>query len=283
MLGNDIDCRVLESTCNAVPRASLYFAKKTKIGYYIGMLALVPACWFIIRRRFVAAVFTVLLAGAIAIAAGSRFAMITWLVGSSVLAFVAAAPLGRLRWVIALGVPVLFAVLAAILFQTSEAFQARVNMTAGLLAGSDYTTLNNALSGRLDIWVPLWTVIKSHWLVGVGPGDLDSAVRPFLQPGNAFIPLKVFHAHQVLLDIQAATGLVGLLAFLAFYGWAVLRFIRLSARGISLQWAWLLVFLLLWFPVNSHHGFYSSEMVLLTFFMLGLGLASPRATAAGEA
>jgi O-antigen ligase len=117
--------------------------------------------------------------------------------------------------------------------------------------------------------------------VGVGPGDLDTAVRPFLQPGNVFIPLKVFHAHQVLLDVQAAAGIIGLAAFLAFYGCAVWRFIRLSAQGISLQWAWLLVFLLLWFPVNSHHGFYSSEMVLLTFFVLGLGLATPRAASAG--
>ncbi len=276
LLGNDIDCRLAESTCNAPQRVSLYFAKKTKIGYYLGIMALVPACWFILRRRFLAAVVTMLVAGGVVMAAGSRSGMVPWAVGGMVLAFVASAPLGRLRWIVALGVPAVAFVMAVIFFHSNDAFQARVNMTAGLFTGSGYDTLNNALSGRLDIWVPLWRVIESHWLVGVGPGDLDTAIRPFLQPGNVFIPLKVFHAHQVLLDIQAATGLIGLLAFLVFYGWAAGRFIRLSARGIGMQWAWMLVFLLLWFPVNSHHGFYSSEMLLLTFFLLGLGLASPR-------
>lgn len=279
LLGNDIDCRLAVSTCNAPHRISLYFAKKTKIGYYIGIMALVPACWFILRRRLLAAIATMAVAGVVVMAAGSRSGMVPWAVGCIVLAFVSSAPLGRLRWVITLGVPVVTVVLAGILFQTNEGFHARVATTAGIFTSADYDTLNRALSGRLDIWVPAWHMIGDHWLFGVGPGDLDTPIRPYLQPGNAFIPLKVFHAHQVLLDVLAATGIVGLAAYVVFYGWATWRFVRLSAHGISMQWAWLLVFLLLWFPINSQHGYYSSEMLFLTFFLLGLGLASPRTSA----
>jgi hypothetical protein len=282
LMGNDIDCRIVESTCNAGQRVSLYFAKKTKIGYYLGIFALVPACWFLVQRRLMAAIATLVVAGGVVMAAGSRSGMVPWAVGCMVLAFVASAQFGRLRWLLLLGIAAVVAVMVVLLFHTNAAFHTRAVSSLGLLTGSDYATLNSALSGRLDIWVPLWQVIQQQWLFGVGPEGIDAAVRPLLLPGNGFLNLKVFHAHQVLLDVQAATGIIGLSAFVAFYGWVALRFIRLSAQGISLQWAWLLVFLLLWFPVNSHHGFYSSELVLLTFFVLGLGLATPRDAAGGN-
>lgn len=276
LVGREIDCRLLTSTCADAHLASLYFSQKSKIGYYIGMMAIVPACWLIIRRHFLAAGLTLLFAGGVVMAAGSRSGMVPWAVACLVLIFVVSAPLGRLRWLFVFGFLVAAAGLVLILFHTNEAFHLRVASSLELFTGPGYSAANRALSGRLDIWIPLEAMMRNHLVFGVGPGDLDTAIRPFLQPGNAFIPLKIFHAHQGLLDIWAATGLIGLLAFIGFYAWAVSEFVRLSARGLSMRWAWLLVFLLLWFPLNSHHGFYSSELMFLTFFLLGLGLAGSR-------
>lgn len=273
LLGRSIDCRYLDSPCVRESRLSLYFNSNTKLSYYFGMMAFIPAAWFIGLRRYLPAAMVLLMGGVVAMAAGSRFSVLSWLVGMGALGLVAALSLRRFaRLAILLGAPVAIVVLGVLFYEVNPAFHVRMASTLALFSGADYEAANRALTGRLDIWVPTLHMLKDgHWLFGIGPNNLDAAVRPYLQGGNLFAQIKIFHAHQVLIDILAATGVIGLLAFLAYYGWVTRQFLRDRLADIDLRWGALLVFLLMWFPVNSAQGFYSSEMVFLTFYLLGLG------------
>lgn len=284
LLGRSIDCRGGLSPCVTDDRWSLYFSSNTKLSYYVGMMAFLPAAWLIGQRRYLPAAAVLLMGGVVAMAGGSRFAVLSWLVGLGALGLVAALGLGRLaRLAILVVAPLALLALGAVFYEVNPAFHARMASTLSLFSGADYDVANQALSGRLDIWVPTLHMLQDgHWLFGIGPNNLDAAVRPYLQEGNLFARIKIFHAHQVLIDILAATGIVGLLAFLAYYGWVTRQFLRDRLMDIDLRWGALLVFLLMWFPVNSAQGFYSSEMVFLTFYLLGLGFGF-RPAGRGEA
>lgn len=273
--GHSLDCRGDLSACATDGRFSLYFAAKSKLGYVLGLLPFLPVCWLISQRRHAAGLALLLACGLLAFAAASRFSMLSFLVGSGALALVlvlrSAMPRAR-RIAVLAGLPLALAVVAVAFYHLNGTFQSRVDATLLVFQGQDHATLNRALSGRLDIWGPLLEMVRDHWLLGVGPGTLDAGIRPYLGPDNLFASLKIYHAHQVILDVLAATGVIGLACFVAFYGWVLLQFLRASREGISLRWGGLLVFLLMWFPLNSPNGFYASEMMLLTFYVLGLGL-----------
>lgn len=284
LLGRSIDCRGGESACLTDARWSLYFASNTKLSYYVGMMAFMPAAWLIGQRRYLPAAAVLLMGGVVAMAGGSRFAVLSWLVGLGALGLVAALALGRLAKVaIFVAAPLALVALGVVFYEVNPAFHARMASTLSIFSGADYDVANQALSGRLDIWVPTLHMLRDgHWLFGIGPGNLDAAVRPYLQEGNLFAHIKIFHAHQVLIDVLAATGVIGLLAFVACYGWITRQFLRDRLAQVDLRWGALLVFLLMWFPVNSAQGFYSSEMVFLTFYLLGLGFGFRRPEPAGQ-
>ncbi|HEX4870649.1 MAG TPA: O-antigen ligase family protein [Moraxellaceae bacterium] len=272
--GHSLDCRGALSPCMTDGRISLYYGHRAKLGYYIGMLTFLPAAWLVSRRRTGAALAVLLLGGVVTMASASRFSMLAFLIGISLLGLVLAlrAPLpARARLALAVGAPVLLVALGIALYHLNPTFHERVQRTLLAFGTLDYARVNKALTGRLDIWEPLLRMARDHWLFGVGPGDLDAGIRPYLGEGNAFLTIRIFHAHQVLLDVLAATGVLGLLAFLVYYARVVADFVRASAGALDLRWAALLVFLLMWFPLNSPNGFYSSEMVFLTFYVLGLG------------
>lgn len=291
--GHSIDCRGGASACVTDNRWSLYFASNTKLSYFVGMLAFLPAAWLIQQRRHWLAGVVLVMAGITSMAMGSRFGMLAFLVGLGALGLVVALGLGRIAKLLVFVVaPLAIVALGIVFYQVNPAFHTRMDSTLAIFSGADYDVANQALSGRLDIWVPtLHMLADGHWLFGIGPGNLDAAVRPYLQPGNLFADIKIFHAHQVLIDILAATGVIGLLAFVALYAWVARQFLRDRLAQVDLRWGALLVFLLMWFPFNSAQGFYASEMVFLTFYMLGLGfgfrpaagepaVAAPRADAA---
>lgn len=271
--GHSIACRYEGEACDQGHRLSLYFSHRTKLSYAMGMMALVPACWLIARRRTWWAVGVLMLAGMVEMAAGSRFGMTAYLLGVIVLAIVMAMQLSwRYRILLLLGLPLLAMVTSLCLFSVNASFHERVMHTAVIFSGANYHDLNEALTYRPDIWVPTIHMLADHWLFGVGPGELNTAIRPYMQPDNFFIinNIDVSHAHQVVLDIWAATGVIGLVAFLAFYGWVGRYFLLLSRRPVDAGWAFMLIFLVMWFPFNTPSGFYSSDMVFLTFFVLGV-------------
>lgn len=271
-----------------VGRLTAYFSHPYKFGFFVSFMALLPAFYFY-RRRHGAwlAAGIMAAAGLVVVSAGSRFGVLGWLTGLGVLVLcmIRPLPLGR-RLAICLGLPLLLAALLAGLYASNKPFASRINQTAVVLKSLDYQTVNKATSMRLDIWYPAVELGRNHWLWGVGPGQVTEAIRPYLGMDNIYRikDIKIFHTHQVVLEIWLGAGLLGVAAFLAFYAWLCAWLWRHRATP-DLGWACLLVWVLVWLPFGTQLDWYASEMALWSFYMLGLGFglhaaSSPASVAA---
>lgn len=269
-----------------VGRLTSYFSHPYKFGFFVSFMALLPAFHFYRRRNGAwLAAGIMAAAGLVVASAGSRFGLLGWLTGLGVLVLCMIRPLPlRLRLAICVGLPLLLAALLAGLYSSNQAFSSRVDQTALALKGMDYQAWNNATSKRLDIWYPAVELAKDNWLLGVGPGQVTEAIKPYLGPDNIYRvkDIKIFHTHQVTLEIWLGAGLLGVAAFLTFYGWLCAWLWRHRARP-DLGWACLLVWALVWLPFGTQLDWYASEMVLWSFFMLGLGFGLHAAASAGDA
>lgn len=267
------------------PRVGIFFANPLTFGYYIPYFSAFPAIWCLHRPRGRLASLAVLIAaGVITLTAGSRNAMLSYGLLLAVLALLLALQLPRARRLgVLIGMPLVLAGLVAALQRFNESFRSRLQQTLLVLQEPDYDTLNEALTWRLEIWEPAWQLIRSHWLLGIGPNQFRPVMRSLLPADSwhARNGLQVMHAHQVLLEIALGTGVIGVLAFLAYYLYVGRKFWHyrqhlLLPDGFAL--AGLLCFLLLWFPLGTQKNFYGSDQVFFTFYFLaiGFGVLAPR-------
>lgn len=97
------------------------------------------------------------------------------------------------------------------------------------------TDENFAVIERLAHWVAAWRMWeRSPWL-GVGPGNF-AVVYPLVQLPRWDNPLG--HAHNIYLNVLAESGVVGLLAFLLFWGGSAGWIIRQIRRTDPPQGDW---------------------------------------------
>ncbi|WP_271010037.1 O-antigen ligase family protein [Paucibacter sp. B51] len=106
-------------------------------------------------------------------------------------------------------------VIACMFLLGSGILESRIDRFLATRVGSDMANL----TGRSDIWrIAIDTFLENPWF-GYGPNIWDPYFR-------YVIGLNVFHAHNQLLNVLAASGIIGALGFLWFI-WA------LAARLLS--------------------------------------------------
>jgi O-antigen ligase len=114
-----------------------------------------------------------------------------------------------------------------------------LNLIPGVLK-ERFTTLTEGGgdASRLDIWRAAGKIWSAHPVFGVGPGGFPQAYSDANIPGKAFLPSTIFqpppHAHDLVLNLLAEQGLVGLLAFLTLFGLTVAGLSR--ARRSEERW-----------------------------------------------
>lgn len=164
--------------------------------------------------------------------------------------------------------------LAAVWFAASLSprFEARLARTAALLE-ADRGGLDTALTGRPAIWAVALRMFLAHPVNGVGVRGFREAYvahtppdDPWLHSGEG-IP---HHPHQLVLELLAETGLIGLLLWLGAALLALRAWLHAdqAARTRAAPAGLALVACL--FPLNTHFASYSSAWSLLLFLLLGL-------------
>ena len=102
-----------------------------------------------------------------------------------------------------------------------------------------YTTTGNeaeTLTGRVGVWDYVWDrSIEQPW-IGHGFHSFRNVIP-------AFGPFEPWHAHNELLQLFYAYGVVGILLFIAVYGSLFLQIRRLSGRSYKAFFYGLLVFI----------------------------------------
>lgn len=133
--------------------------------------------------------------------------------------------------------------------------------------------LDFALSGRLDIWATTTRIIVEHPLTGVGTDNFQQAYKAHAAVDDQFIAWDrpgAYHAHQIVLEVLAETGAIGLLLWLAAAALALRawRFADAAARRRAAAPALALAVTV--FPLNTHLAFYSTFWGGVTLLLAAL-------------
>jgi len=204
--------------------------------------------------------------GVVLVLAGSRAA---WLTYALVLVFSGWRLVGvrGLLACVAVG-----AVAAVVLTVSVPQVGDRVARTAMAWEGES-DGVNQALSGRAQIWAAAACMIEEHPINGVGARGFRDAY-PGCNPSPAAQEVwgagPALHAHQILLEILSETGILGLLLWLAAVAqaWRAWRFAPPDARERARPA--MLALAVTVFPLNTHLAFYSTFWGGLTLLLAAL-------------
>lgn len=167
----------------------------------------------------------------------------------------------------------------------SPQFAARVQTTALLFKG-DAVSVDTALSFRLPIWKTAWNTLTQHPINGVGVGGFRYTYREYAGPGDLFVtqdsPTGASHPHQLLLEVAAEMGLIGLLGLFAAWGLIVKTWRQANATQRAEMLPYGLVLLAIFFPINSHLAAYSSSWGQVVWFAIALFCAAASAQSASR-
>ena len=174
-------------------------------------------------------------------------------------------------------------VLAAALSLINPGMRARVVETSGLFS-TDTQAIDVASGYRLTLWHTGARIFADHWLTGIGPRGFRHVYAEYAQADDFWIKRiggGQTHPHQFLLEIAIECGVLGLVAFIAFYA-QLLRLLRRPTLGRVVP-VWLLGAAVAWLPLNAHLAFYGAYWSSLAWLLLAVGLAETRPPAHQDA
>lgn len=133
--------------------------------------------------------------------------------------------------------------------------------------------LDFALSGRLVLWQTTARIIIDHPLTGVGTDNFQAAYKAYAGPNDQFVEwgrAGAFHAHHIVLEILAETGLIGLLLWLATAALALRAWRYASPEARHRAAAPALALAVTVFPLNTHLAVYSTFWGGVTLLLAAL-------------
>lgn len=210
---------------------------------------------------------------------GSRSAWIGF--GVVALMFIwreAGSPLRFLAICAACGVALLAA--GGIAWKTSARFDARMQRTLMVLSGNEQS-INEATTGRLDIWHTGLRMIEAHPVFGVGVRGFRYAYPHYAPANDHFMVSEncgdgvgACHPHQLVMEVLAETGIAGMLLWLAGVVIAIRAWRRAGKAGRAAAFPVTVSLAAMLFPLNSHLAFYSAWWGLLFAWLLALWCAA---------
>ena len=133
--------------------------------------------------------------------------------------------------------------------------------------------VNEALSGRSQIWSAALCMVRGHPINGVGARGFRDAY-PGCNPSPEQNPVwgegPALHAHQIVLEILAETGVLGLLLWIAGAAMALRAWIYSGPQARDRARPAALALAVTVFPLNTHLAFYSAFWGGLTVLLAAL-------------
>ena len=156
----------------------------------------------------------------------------------------------------------------------SQLVQQQVTHTQSAVSG-DYEQFNNMTHNYPELWKDTIEIAEQHWVNGVGVDNFLPAFMPYLAP-NAPVPthIDVSHPHHVWLEVAVSAGVIGLLGLLLAYAAMWRLWCSATPAQQKLALPMLMPLLVLWWPVNASHAFYSAPLAALSLFFLAFSVAA---------
>lgn len=165
-------------------------------------------------------------------------------------------------------------------YLVSPLLQERIQQSLTALEGTG-AAVDFASSERLPIFDTALAMYRAHPVNGVGVRAFPQAYLDYAAPDDIHVAKSggrrgALHAHNVVLEVMADTGTIGLFGLLAalILGFRAWRHMRPAQRQEAFPYALALVLVL--FPVNSHFAIFGTYLSSLIWVLVGLWAATYR-------
>jgi O-antigen ligase len=177
-------------------------------------------------------------------------------------------------------IPALAVIVLAVSYFSSPLFHQRINMAHDFVTGADISIDASSME-RIPIFENAFKMYREHPVNGVGIRAFSKAYMDFAEPDDILIMKSggvsgAKHAHNIVLEVMADTGTIGLLGMLAAIGFLVYHRRKTSPVERQDAFPFALALALILFPFNSHFAIYGTYTSSLIWFLFGLWGASLR-------
>lgn len=179
-----------------------------------------------------------------------------------------------------IALPVLALAVMSISYLVSPMVQERVSRTLTIAQGVE-SSVDYALSWRLPIFKASINMLKENPVNGVGVRAFPVAY-PSYAPEDDYHVLKhpdgtgAKHAHNIVLEVMADTGGIGLAGLIIGFVLAWRAWRRMLPANQQEAFPYVLALVLILFPLNSHFAIYGTYTSSLIWVLMGLTAAAWR-------
>jgi O-antigen ligase len=179
-----------------------------------------------------------------------------------------------------LSIPLLAVLILSFSYFASPLFQQRIESTRTAYL-ADSAELDEATSNRLPIFTTAWSMYQHHPVNGVGVRAFPQAYMIYAADDDIHIQKSggvsgATHAHNVVLEVMADTGTIGLIGLLLGTLLAARHWLQGSPSQRQDSFPFLLAVVVILFPLNSHFAIYGTYTSSLLWFLLGLWASTSR-------
>jgi O-antigen ligase len=188
---------------------------------------------------------------------------------------------------VTLTIPAIAIIVIAVSYAISPLFQERVATTLAITSGTE-EAVDLASSLRVPIFRNSLRMYEAHPVNGVGVRAFSVAYLEFADPDDPHVAASngevgARHAHNVVLEVMADTGTIGLLGWLAGVWFAWRRWRAMTPDQRQEAFPFVLALGLVLFPLNTHFSIYGTYLSSMIWVLVGLWLSAVDEPARGAA
>lgn len=177
-----------------------------------------------------------------------------------------------------LAIPVLSLLVIGFSYWVSPTVQDRVSRTLVMTQDID-SAIDYASSWRMPIFKNSVVMYKAHPINGVGVRAFPIAYPHYAPPDDYHVVRHedgtgATHAHNVVLEVMADTGTIGLIGLVLGFALAWRAWRSMSPPNKQEAFPYIVALVLVLFPLNSHFAIYGTYLSSLIWILVGLWAAA---------
>ena len=177
-----------------------------------------------------------------------------------------------------IAIPVLSIAVIVLSYFASPTVQDRVERTLAMTQGVE-SAIDYASSWRVPIFTNSITMYRAHPVNGVGVRAFPVAYPHYAPPEDFHVVRHedgtgAKHAHNIVLEVMADTGTIGLAGLLLGFVLALRAWRSMSAPNRQEAFPYVVALVLVLFPLNSHFAIYGTYLSSLIWVLVGLWAAA---------